>query len=911
MATQVTVITGEGSTTYSVSTGARGPAGPSSGATPAGTTGSVQINNAGALAADSGLVYTGTGNNGKLTVGGGRIYMDATTGSAPNNNVAVGGSSGGLAFSAVGFSGFLNVSVGAGNLSAITTGDRNVVCGSYSLYSLTTGSSNLAIGNNTLTELTTGVRNTAMGNGAGGGITTGNDNVFINRGAVDGTLSCQIAIGGTSDGASSTVIGFDGASNESPTTTTRFIGNTLTWGSGVSSVNNRTSLVQSATTSAKTITLPNATGKLPVYTDTPATGKVLTATDASGAATWQTPSGGTPTNAQVNTAISTDYNATLRSLNLEMPQTFGHRINSQPYVAKRLSAFDGASVSAPIRIMTWGDSFITGEPKIPNGAPSGTFGLMPFGGSVTTSGTATTKWINKTTATAPVSATPYEFYLNGVTTHRYGNKFAIAFITNTTAGTYSLEYESSLSVGTWTAVTAGTSISTQNATQIGVYNEYTLPTSNTPAFKIRITVSGTALEIVTAGIYNSLGGGVIYMPFEAPSGFSPYEINIPNAIFNPIWSGLAPDVVQCSFLETGRTEWDANAATALVAGINYVIATIGNTDFTLVGAASNTVGLRFTATGAGIGTGTANGGFRVIYDQSKASGFASTDWIMVGPHYIDPTTAGNASEATVDLQCQAMTDFALEKDQTFFDARYLFRSYAKANAKGLMQDDKHLNTAGKALRSRHLWATVPIGQFPLGISGTSLDLPLVLAGPEQNIPSSKSLLVPRSLHIKDGSDQGMVFWNQSSPLAFTSAARINTRNSSYANASSELQFGSSNNTGLLRVSNLSYVSITGGFGVNAFKNATTTANAYVYRGDTTILCNATSGAITANLGHSSIDTPGRIHIFKKTDSSANTVTIDPLGSETIDGAATYVLSLQYSTVTIMSDGTNWHVISKF
>jgi len=513
--------------------------------------------------------------------------------------------------------------------------------------------------------------------------------------------------------------------------------------------------------------------------------------------------------------------------------------------------------------MTWGDSFITGEPKIANGAPSGTFGLMPFGGSVTTSGTATTKWINKTTATAPVSATPYQFYLNGVTTHRYGNKFAIAFITNTTAGTYSLEYESSLNVGTWTAVTSGTSVSTQNATQIGVYNEYTLPTSNTPAFKIRITVSGTALEIVTAGIYNSLGGGVIYVPFEAPSGFSPSEINIPNDIFNPIWSGLAPDVMQCSFLETGRTEWDAG------------------------------------------------GGFRAIYDQSKASGFANTDWIMVGPHYVDFTQPGVVSEATVDLQCQAMTDFALEKDQTFFDARYLFRSWAKANAKGLMQDSLHLNSAGKALRSRHLWATVPIGQFPLGISGTSLDLPLVLAGPEQNIPSSKSLLVPRSLHIKDGSDQGMVFWNQSSPLAFTSAARINTRNSSYANASSELQFGSSNNTGLLRVSNLSYVSITGGFGVNAFKNATTTANAYVYRGDTTILCNATSGAIIANLSHSANDTPGRIHIFKKTDNSANTVTIDPLNSETIDGAITYVLSLQYSTVTIISDGTNWHVISKF
>jgi len=47
-------------------------------------------------------------------------------------------------------------------------------------------------------------------------------------------------------------------------------------------------------------------------------------------------------------------------------------------------------------------------------------------------------------------------------------------------------------------------------------------------------------------------------------------------------------------------------ATALTATTHYMIATIGTTDFTLIGAASNTVGLIFTATGAGTGTGTAD-----------------------------------------------------------------------------------------------------------------------------------------------------------------------------------------------------------------------------------------------------------------------------------------------------------------
>lgn len=47
------------------------------------------------------------------------------------------------------------------------------------------------------------------------------------------------------------------------------------------------------------------------------------------------------------------------------------------------------------------------------------------------------------------------------------------------------------------------------------------------------------------------------------------------------------------------------AATALVAGDAYTIATAGGTDWTAVGAADNNVGTVFTATGAGSGTGTA------------------------------------------------------------------------------------------------------------------------------------------------------------------------------------------------------------------------------------------------------------------------------------------------------------------
>jgi hypothetical protein len=70
----------------------------------------------------------------------------------------------------------------------------------------------------------------------------------------------------------------------------------------------------------------------------------------------------------------------------------------------------------------------------------------------------------------------------------------------------------------------------------------------------------------------------------------------------------------------------------------------------------------------------------------------------------------------------------------------------------------------------------------------------------------------------------------------------------------------------------------------------------------------TSGTFTVTLPASGART-GRILIIK--NSGAGTITVDGNGAETIDGAATYSLAVQYATVQIMSDGTNWKIISKF
>jgi hypothetical protein len=88
---------------------------------------------------------------------------------------------------------------------------------------------------------------------------------------------------------------------------------------------------------------------------------------------------------------------------------------------------------------------------------------------------------------------------------------------------------------------------------------------------------------------------------------------------------------------------------------------------------------------------------------------------------------------------------------------------------------------------------------------------------------------------------------------------------------------------------------------------TKTANYTASGSDYTILCNNTSTPITISLP-TAVGCAGRIYVIKKISAAGNTVTVDGYLAETIDGNTTYVLTPQYSTVTIQSDGTSWWVL---
>lgn len=80
--------------------------------------------------------------------------------------------------------------------------------------------------------------------------------------------------------------------------------------------------------------------------------------------------------------------------------------------------------------------------------------------------------------------------------------------------------------------------------------------------------------------------------------------------------------------------------------------------------------------------------------------------------------------------------------------------------------------------------------------------------------------------------------------------------------------------------------------------------------DDVILADASSAAFTLTLPAAASNS-GKVFRIDKVDSSDNVVTIDANASETINGNLTRILARQRDNLNIVSDGSNWHVLSGF
>lgn len=90
---------------------------------------------------------------------------------------------------------------------------------------------------------------------------------------------------------------------------------------------------------------------------------------------------------------------------------------------------------------------------------------------------------------------------------------------------------------------------------------------------------------VPAAILSALAGESVELFYAVEMDFSTAPVRL--------WTGFGD-----------RAIGDTIAANQIQIGQKYVIQSVGTTNFTLIGAASNTVGLSFVATGVGTGTGT-------------------------------------------------------------------------------------------------------------------------------------------------------------------------------------------------------------------------------------------------------------------------------------------------------------------
>ena len=131
---------------------------------------------------------------------------------------------------------------------------------------------------------------------------------------------------------------------------------------------------------------------------------------------------------------------------------------------------------------------------------------------------------------------------------------------------------------------------------------------------------------------------------------------------------------------------------------------------------------------------------------------------------------------------------------------------------------------------------------------------------------------------------------QSDTLTETYNDFVPATDSTYENGSSTLRWSTTYTDGIAT-------------NVETFTAASDTLDAL----NNVCLCDCTSNAITLALP---APVSGLQFHIKETDSTANTVSIEPddPGPELIDGAVQAVISTQYNSVTVVSDGSNWFII---
>jgi hypothetical protein len=109
----------------------------------------------------------------------------------------------------------------------------------------------------------------------------------------------------------------------------------------------------------------------------------------------------------------------------------------------------------------------------------------------------------------------------------------------------------------------------------------------------------------------------------------------------------------------------------------------------------------------------------------------------------------------------------------------------------------------------------------------------------------------------------------------------------------------------LGVINYIPIALTGG---PALSVATTTTTPYtVTNANDVLLVDATAAPVTVNLP-AVATVRKKLYYFKKIDASANAMTLDPNGAETVDSGATLATTVQFTAYTLYPTAAGWWIL---
>jgi hypothetical protein len=175
-----------------------------------------------------------------------------------------------------------------------------------------------------------------------------------------------------------------------------------------------------------------------------------------------------------------------------------------------------------------------------------------------------------------------------------------------------------------------------------------------------------------------------------------------------------------------------------------------------------------------------------------------------------------------------------------------------------------------------------------------------------------------------GDNAGIINWSNYDGANYVTGARIMSvleANASAGSSPTALRFDAGSSSGTL--AERMRITSGGNLLINTTTNngarlqvngnistaiTTVTGNTTLDATHSTVLVNNT-GSVTITLPAASGKT-GWIYTIKKVSAASNDVIIDPNGSELLDGSSTSkTLTLQWSSITIQSNGTSWFILS--